>query len=315
MSFLRTFVIAWIALLVAVQVTLQPHEPNAYEVAIPSHFTSKVLIYITTIYSDTHRRYLRCCWPRLLSESRLFQKAHFIMFSNNMTALDENYLSEVKQMFLSSGVTSFEFKFADGTRELEVLTNFTRQEEVASQKSKRVAKLIQAKSTAKQWGANMAMSVAVSSGWFQPYDWIVRLNPDVLIRQSDFIVDHLDDSSVDAIVARCDFEKIDTDFFAVRPQALQPNAFAQMYPGSMDKPVYEGMSLLNHEVTAKKNFLPILFAKRFLEVPNLARMKMNCRVRGDKAPVYHAHDSKSCLKPLPLLCQLKALSMLYRWFF
>ena len=90
------------------------------------------------------------------------------MFSNNMTALDENYLSEVKQMFLSSGVTSFEFKFADGTRELEVLTNFTRQEEVASQKSKRIAKLIQAKSTAKQWGANMAMSVAVSSGCFSP---------------------------------------------------------------------------------------------------------------------------------------------------
>jgi hypothetical protein len=215
------------------------------------------------------------------------------MFSNNMTALDDDYLSEVKQMFLSGGVKSFEFKFADGTHELEVLANFTRQEEIATQKSKKAAKLIEVKSTAKQWGANMAMSVAVSAGWFQSYDWVVRLNPDVLIRQSDFIVDHLDDSSVDAIVARCDFEKIDTDFFTVRPSALQPNAFAQMYPGSKDKPVYEGMSLLNHEVTAKKNFLPILFSKRFMDVPNLARMKMTCRVRGDKAPVYHAHDSKS----------------------
>ena len=236
------------------------------------------------------------------------------MFSNNMTALDDSYLSEVKQMFLSGGVKSFEFKFADGTRELEVLTNFTRQEEVASQKSKQVAKLIQAKSTAKQWGANMAMSLAVSAGWFQSYDWVVRLNPDVLIRQSDFIVDHLDDSSVDAIVARCDFEKIDTDFFAVRPSALQPNAFAQMYPGPRDKAVYEGMVLLNHEVTANENFRPILSSKRFMVVPNLAPMKRICRVRGHKAPVYHAHDSKSWLMLVDVsldVLQLAFLTPLY----
>lgn len=89
-------------------------------------------------------------------------------------------------------------------------------------------------------GLEYGLSVAFSGGWFQSYDWVVQVNPDVFIRQSDFTIDHLDDPSIDAIVAECDFEKIDTDIFAVRPSALAPNAFAQMYAGSKDKPIYEG---------------------------------------------------------------------------
>lgn len=288
-----------VPLIVILRVALfHPSPPPTLEFLTPEvpPFNSKVLIYITTLYSDSHRRYFNCCWPRLLSESRLFRNSHFIVFSNNMTSIDASYLAEVEDIFVSRGVKSFEFKFADGTPELEVLENYTRREEVELQQSKNINKLLHLlafRSPAKQWGANMALSIGFSAGWFQPYDWVVRVNPDVLIRQSDFIVDHLDDSSIDAIVAHCKAGKLETDFFAVRPGVLKPDAFRQMYAAATDKAIIVGIPKMNHEATAMKNFLPILEANRYKTVPNLAPMEGKCRVRGDEAPVYHAHDSKS----------------------
>jgi hypothetical protein len=92
-----------------------------------------------------------------------------------------------------------------------------------------------------------AIGIGFSAGCFQPFDWIVRINPDVLIRQSDFLVDHVDDPSNDAIILpllplsclSCHYPAspayltttIYTDFFAIRPQAPTPpgeKAFARM---------------------------------------------------------------------------------------
>lgn len=284
---------------VLVQQSILPSLETSLELktasTLPSTFDSKVLIYITTVYSDVHRQYLACCWPRLLAQSNLFRKAHFIMFSNNVTQLDDVYLMEVKTMFLSYGVQSFEFKFADGTHELQVLQQMSREEKMESQKSKKVAKQLQKHSMAKQWGANMAMSIGISQGWFQSYDWMARINPDVLIRQSDFIVHHVDDPLIDAIVAPCESDQVNTDFFAVRPSALPSDAFEVMQDSPTQTIYYPGMPRYNHEVTARTNFRSILEQKRYTTVPNLARMKKICRVRGNQAPVYHAHDSKSSL--------------------
>lgn len=201
-----------------------------------------------------------------------------MIFSNNLTDMntqDTDYLKSVQELFLSHGVPSLEFKFANGTPELEMLKQISIE-----------AKLNRDMNTnLKQWGANMALSIAFSNGWFKPYDWVVRVNPDVLIRKSDFIVDYLEDDSVDAVLAICG-AKINTDFIAMRPRAMKPTSFSRMYNNSA--------LTFNHEVTAKKNFLPVLKSKRFVRVPDLDPMEGKCRVRGDHAPVYHAHDS--CLK-------------------
>jgi hypothetical protein len=237
---------------------------------------TKVLLYITTLYSDTHRRYLDCCWPSLLKQSQLLQNSHVMIFSNNLTEMDSEdtaYLKSVETLFRSHKVPSLEFKFANGTPELEMLRRISEE-----------AKLNRNMTTnLKQWGANMALSIAFSAGWFNSYDWVVRVNPDVLIRRSDFIVDYLEDDSIDAVLAICG-SKINTDFMALRPRAMEPRSFSRMYNNSA--------WTYNHEVTAKKNFLHLLDSKRFVSVPDLDPMNGKCRVRGDHAPVYHAHDSK-----------------------
>jgi hypothetical protein len=55
----------------------------------------------------------------------------------------------------------------------------------------------------KQWGANLALMVAFQHKWFDGYDWVIRINPDVLIRDSTFLQTHINDPNVDAILHKC----------------------------------------------------------------------------------------------------------------
>ena len=77
-----------------------------------------------------------------------------------------------------------------------------------------------------QEGAIMAMGDAVANDWFAPYDWIVRLNPDVLIRDDDFLLRTMRNETVDGIFAMCPNPgRVHTDFFAVRPKVIAKKAF------------------------------------------------------------------------------------------
>jgi hypothetical protein len=239
----------------------------------PLYFSSEVLIYITTVFSDEHQRYLRCCWPQLLSQSRLFKNAHFMIFSNNVTTVDETLLAEIRDMFLDNNVKSFEFKFADGTPELELYMELILKEEKRGGRREW--------GHAMQYGATMAMSIGFSVGWFQPFDWIVRVNPDVLIRQSDFLVDNVDDPFIDAVILWCNPKEIHTDFFAVRPKAVAPDAFSNI-------------TVFHAETTATNEFKRIIEARRYIVVPDVQPSRRFCRIRGPTAAVYHVHDSKLC---------------------
>ena len=142
-----------------------------------------------------------------------------------------------------------------------------------------------------QTGANLGMKLGFEKGWFTNYDWVIRINPDVLIRNSSFVSNVIkgsDQSDVDGIFAKCSEkpQRIHTDFFAFRPRAMSPKAFATM----STQP--HTTNLLNHEYTAYKEFLPILQKRggaRFL--PDIDPSNGFCRLRGENAPIYHGHES------------------------
>jgi hypothetical protein len=78
-----------------------------------------------------------------------------------------------------------------------------------------------------QLGANLGPKLAFQYGWFDNYDWVLRINPDVLIRNSTWIHQTMQDPTVEGIVVNCHGEFYDkrkrqlhTDFFAVRPMAM-----------------------------------------------------------------------------------------------
>ena len=58
-------------------------------------------------------------------------------------------------------------------------------------------------STKKQMGAILALSEAEARGWFDGYDWVVRLNPDVIVSEDRFLRTHMARDGIDAVLAFC----------------------------------------------------------------------------------------------------------------
>ena len=129
-----------------------------------------------------------------------------------------------------------------------------------------------------QEGANLAMSEGAGRSLFSNYDWVIRLNPDVIILDSRWILKTMLTPDVDAIFVDCrdicrfgncvnSSVKIHTDFFAIRPRVLRPNSFN----GS----TFALFS--NAEQTATYEFRDILQSGRHRWLPGTGPMEGHCR--------------------------------------
>ena len=130
---------------------------------------------------------------------------------------------------------------------------------------------------------------------------MIRINPDVLIRNSTWLVDTMltmeDQHQIDGIFVKCDSTnpKVHTDFFAFRPNFDDPR-LKQEPEGRINNttsPYIPFAELINgnHEKTATTYFQPILDSGRYKLVPDVARSGCLCRVRGRHSSIYHDHDS------------------------
>lgn len=84
----------------------------------------------------------------------------------------------------------------------------------------------------KMSGAVAAVREGATMGYFDGYDWIVRANPDVLLRDDAFLRENTRSDDVDALLINChhnivggdgvplDVTHVQTDFFAVRPEVF-----------------------------------------------------------------------------------------------
>lgn len=83
-----------------------------------------------------------------------------------------------------------------------------------------------------QEGTMAALQDATQEGWFSGYDWVIRVNPDVIIRDDTFMVDVMEnDPNATGLLINCRkttntrIPKIHTDFFAIKPEVLPSDAF------------------------------------------------------------------------------------------
>lgn len=257
-------------------------ERHVEKPTLPS--TQKILLFITTIFSKDHMRFFSCCWPKLMEESQLLPFVDVMVFTNNSTEIPETNLFVAESLFRSN--PSYKVQYAP-------------YEEVAYVQAQHNHNMF-------QLGANLGPKLGFRDKWFEEYDWVIRINPDVLIRNSTWILQTMANPSVEGIFVNCNGEFYDknkkqlhTDFFAVRPKP-----FLAYYHGQSDTP-FSQMELetwsapmipktkyfLNHEGTAYKYFSPILQAGRYRYLPDTADSKGNCRVRGNESSVYHGHES------------------------
>ncbi|CAJ1959676.1 unnamed protein product [Cylindrotheca closterium] len=237
-----------------------------------------LLLYITTHFSAQHLRYFHCCWPKLVQESPLISSAHVLIVASNHTPVDStelNYLSN--QLFQHN--PSYQIHFLDQYNDNNPCEKFRNEVPKGSNANNNPLKL---PVNYKQCMANLGVRAGFEHGWVYGYsshdttnsgggggaitgeeslsskrrrrrrisyvhfDWMIRINPDVLIRKSKWLLETMrasmdalprsvlldttttllstttsppliENNATLAIVVHCATRQLHTDFFALRP--------------------------------------------------------------------------------------------------
>ena len=167
----------------------------------------RTLLYVTTHLSEWHTSGLRCLWPAAARRARLLRDADVVVFNSGRPATAAQ-LAAVAAAFPRYNNRSVEIFSAEATRQVH-------------------RKAFTLGSTKKQMGAILALSEAEARGWFDGYDWVVRLNPDVIVSEDRFLRTHMARDGIDAVLAFCGrsspsrtTSRVHTDFMAWRPATL-----------------------------------------------------------------------------------------------
>jgi len=168
----------------------------------------KILLYVTTHMSPGHVWYLKSCWPEAMKHSLVLRSADVAIYLNSPLDQREDNKKVLKEAFKHNHLDIHE-RDNPGYQE----------------------------------GALAAISDATKEGWFSGYDWVIRLNPDVIIRDESFLVDTMEnDPDATGLFINCDPNglvradglKIHTDFFAIKPAVLKPDAFLKPAEGNAE---------------------------------------------------------------------------------
>ena len=170
----------------------------------------RVLLYVTTHLSTWHTDCMQC-WPAMLARSPTLRTADVLVYAGASTATDA-LRARWRDLLRGLPNPRGRIHFSDFN-------------------------------PGYQSGASYAMHVALIGGWFDGYDWVVRLNPDVVVLDESLLVKlmrgghegifvncgHLAGAPENRAVCDgpgCTRGIIHTDFFAVRPDSLARDAFA-----------------------------------------------------------------------------------------
>lgn len=216
----------------------------------------KVLIYMTTHLSIQHLDFLRYCWPLVVERSQLLQQSNITVF----VATNESSLKKEAENLLLRAYYPI----------VPCLN------------------MIQQDNPGYHSGAMLAMHKAMEDDLFRGYDWVIRLNPDVLILDDKWIMKTMMDSSIDAILVICK-SGIHTDFTVFRPSKVfqKGKSFTSNF-------------MLNAENETKYELSETLKNGRYKILPgNFGKIRGYCRVRGKTSPVIHDHEFvQECIPPI-----------------
>ena len=277
------------AVIVVTPESMKLSRRSSSNVVVPPRINA--VLYVTTHFSDVHIRYFHCCWPILVQQSPLIQKLHVIVAATNFTTVAQEELDYLQKVLFVHN-PSYRFMTPSHASHLSHCEPF------------RVGAPPRRRNPHRKVPVNYKQCLAnygVSFGWpaVQPYDWMIRLNPDVLLRQSTWFMESMQNTSVDALLIDCGegTRQIHTDFWAVRPAVVtmsmgqNNNNKNNNITGAPFQNMSRIRNHLNHERTAFHQFLPILKANRQAWVPGMEPSQGVCRARGSRAPILHDHTS------------------------
>jgi hypothetical protein len=138
----------------------------------------------------------------------------------------------------------------------------------------------------KQIGAIRAMVDPSLREWLHPYDWVIRLNPDVLIREDLFFRTHMMNDSIAGIFHRVGsseqpLQLLHSDFYMFRPRAFFQN---QNIPRCRQRRPHAEAKLLCLFQSLIED------GRALVEIPNVRNRGKLARIAGKKSPVIHDHE-------------------------
>jgi len=214
----------------------------------------KVLIYITTHMPQKHKEHFQYCWPLALKNSKLLNSSDIKIF---MTP-------KIKEVNECINIINTTFNGMNLTYHIQHNRAYHR-------------------------GAVVAISEAAYNGWFDGYDWVFRLNPDVIIQDDTWILDTiLNDIEASLLYIDChphlpprfgNVRKIHTDFFGLKLSSLQDKS-----------PLLTSRGDAEELFTAQ--MIPIIEKGQHRHIPDtFPLMPVFCRANGNPdGPVFHFQD-------------------------
>jgi len=152
---------------------------------------------------------LQQCWPYIVQNSNLVAMSDIFIFSTNTNQNQRKImLSTIDKLFLPAN---------------DMYTQ-------TYDKQYRNVTFLAHDNPGYQEGANLALKeAAIHPDWFTGYDWIVRINPDVLIYNDTWILDIMtNDPNAASILVDCLGGMVQTDFMAFRPESFPREHYANM---------------------------------------------------------------------------------------
>jgi hypothetical protein len=212
----------------------------------------KLAIYMTTHLPEEHQRYLPC-WRDAIQRMEIFKYADLILY-------------------VASQPTTAQLEMLPFRRVIIKLYN----------------------NTDKQVGSIQAMidPFVEKVSWFDEYDWVIRLNPDVLIRSDNWLISTMLDPNINGIFNDCKYKRK----YAARPGTKLHTDFYAFRPAAVDRELVLRSNNINAEYHLTAALWNIYKSNQFayLEGAALPRESL-CRIVGVNSPVVHAHGTwKAC---------------------
>ena len=210
----------------------------------------RVAIYMTTHVSEEHVAFLAQCWPEATKKLKLFHESDLILYTSKK--ISENILNKLH--FRKIVVKTYtQLPIPDSAPFYE-------------------------RRSRKQQGAKQAMTDPFRHGWFDNYTWVVRLNPDVLVRQEKWLCQAMLNTTLDALLVRKGRNLYHSDFYAFRPKAVDPMVIYQSFDTADTAEAHLYASLKHVEDSGRAAWIP----------GSHPRGKL-ARTVGLSSPVVHEH--------------------------
>ena len=243
----------------------------------------KIALFMTTHFSDQHIQFLTRCWPEAVKRFQLLQQADLLLYTprdpptrllSNLTGFHNVTIKKYYQPDLQG---ASEYWRRNGLMDAD----WTTLETPELQQQKRQFDALKQRYAIQ----SMIDGFLPHHRWFDEYDWVIRLNPDVVIRDDTFLANviYQQPPVYDLVYVQCNWNQIHTDFTAFRPAAVRE------YDHQL---ILNAMLIQNAEQHLHDSWYPIIHSNRSIALPGAYANNFYCRTVGNQSSVAHVHAAE-----------------------